>query len=356
MTDKRTIISILLIIISITIPFVFNNTIAYYISLIIISISGAILYKVYQKEAYTNSYKIFFFIYIIIFISTTLKEGIRLAAGLFYASFLYSIMLFTLIIIGMLIANLIHLFKKKKKSLKKKIIIILLLVLLLSPLVFFTNAFFGNPISQTLSMIYSDKYIKQNYSNLAVKRDESFYNFKNSEYIIKYNSDKLMDLNFEVHCDALGRIKYDTYKEDIIDKGSTLTRLEKELREESQIKELQNRSIQYSFFFNVEDKYKIKNKLKSEMSLAEAKSIFDVEINITYITNKVDIQQLQNDLKEIYENHNKNYNIKTIYLDIEEGPDTIIFMDELNPKNIYGKNGLKRLQEKYDNNDKKIAK
>ncbi len=344
-------ISVLMVITSL-----FLDSRGFPMSIVIMPIVGILFYSIYREKAYKNSYKLMITIFTIAILYLLLEQNFSISIRKVYGSALYTVILFILAVIGMLLSNVVSLFKEKGKSLKKIILLVSITIVLLSPIVFFTNAFLGNPLSKMLAIINSDKYIEENYADLDIARDKTYYNFKNSEYVTTYQSDKLLDLNFNVRCNALGKVKNDNYKENIIEKGSTFSRLERELREEAKIEDFQDHSIQYSFFFDTEDKYNRINKLEAEMSLAEAKALFDVEIYLTYITKTVDINELQSHLIMIYEKHNKEYHIKTMYLDIEEGDDTIIFMGEIDPNDLYGTTGFTLLKEQYQNSDRKRSK
>lgn len=106
-------------------------------------------------------------------------------------------------------------------------VIKIIMIILLAVVLFFVNAFFGNPISKALASRAANKYIDENYINFKLKRDKIFYNFKTADYTVRLQDEDSEDTKFEVAFDSLGRFRYDTFS-DI--KFNTWLRFEDELR------------------------------------------------------------------------------------------------------------------------------
>ena len=66
-----------------------------------------------------------------------------------------------------------------------KIISISIAVILLSGLLFFANAFVGNPVSKFLVNKSADRHIAEQYGDLDLVRGETTFNFKDGNYFIK---------------------------------------------------------------------------------------------------------------------------------------------------------------------------
>lgn len=68
---------------------------------------------------------------------------------------------------------------------KKKMIYSILLVLLIGIVLFFYNAFNGNPISKVYSKKVLENYLSDTYTNKEFRIKDGFYDFKFSEYIFE---------------------------------------------------------------------------------------------------------------------------------------------------------------------------
>lgn len=90
---------------------------------------------------------------------------------------------------------------------KKTLSLIFFLIVL-----FIINAFFGNPISKILANNSANKYIKENYDNLNLKRDKVFYNFKDGCYIINLENKNSIDTKFSLSFNSFGNLKYDNFE------------------------------------------------------------------------------------------------------------------------------------------------
>ena len=65
---------------------------------------------------------------------------------------------------------------------KKKVIYILLIIILVVPILFFYNAFNGNPVWKSVSTIALKNYLKETYPQDEFRVNDGFYNFKISGY------------------------------------------------------------------------------------------------------------------------------------------------------------------------------
>lgn len=101
-------------------------------------------------------------------------------------------------------------------------------VILIGGLLVLTIAFTGNPISRLLATRAGDRYIRENYPDLKLEREKSYYNFKDGNYGVKYIDRKSKDIHFTIGTDYLGRITRDGYKEDVLSLWNTRLRLEDE--------------------------------------------------------------------------------------------------------------------------------
>ncbi len=325
--------------------------------LLTMPIVGILFFNIYKENSYKNSYKIFVLVLLLSLTALMVNHlitdiGQLEIAGILSASIMSTIIMFILFIIGVLVGHLFYIIKKKETTSVKKIVVAVLIVLLLIPILFFLNAFLGNPISKAISNINADKYIEKNYSHLDIHRDKTFYNFKMSIYTVKYTSDKLMDLNFDVNCDVYGKVIDDTYEYDIKNKESTLNRITKELRSKSIEETINGKETIVSFYIELEDKFPIAEKLEAEMSLKSAIKELPVYMNIEYITDKENVEEMRDIVLKLHEKYKDEYIIKYINLDVypDNGKSKGSLIYGINPKILYEKNSVEQLKKLYEEN------
>lgn len=102
-----------------------------------------------------------------------------------------------------------------------------LLVLLL----FFVNAFVGNPISNALAKKAAQKYADITYNDLNLQVERNGYNFKFSVYYVFMQSTTSQDTAFSINADSFGNILGDDYESEVANNFTTYRRLDSELRQ-----------------------------------------------------------------------------------------------------------------------------
>lgn len=115
-----------------------------------------------------------------------------------------------------------------KKSMK--IISGIIAFLIIGALLFFTNAFLGNPISKMIAKNAAKNYIENNYKNKDFVIEEVRYNLKDSGYNAYIKSPSSVDTHFSVYISMGGEIYRDSY-ESVINGWNTYQRIEKEYRD-----------------------------------------------------------------------------------------------------------------------------
>ena len=111
-----------------------------------------------------------------------------------------------------------------------KIIAIIVAVALLLGILFFANAFVGNPISKMLVSISSDKYIKEEYGELNLVIEDPTFNFKDGNYFIRIHSEDIEDLHFTLYYSMFGKLQIDLYENNITDGLNVLNRVSDDYR------------------------------------------------------------------------------------------------------------------------------
>lgn len=93
--------------------------------------------------------------------------------------------------------------------------------------VWFLCAFFGNPLSASLSRASADRFLKENFSGTDYEIVDSGFDMKTGEYYVDVLCPGSPDSHFIIYCDGLGRYRANTY-EDVTSGYNTFSRLNSE--------------------------------------------------------------------------------------------------------------------------------
>ncbi|MEG1148497.1 MAG: hypothetical protein RSD98_07885 [Niameybacter sp.] len=103
-------------------------------------------------------------------------------------------------------------------------------VIVIGGLLWFANGFMGNPVSKALATYNTEKYIEAQYPNMGLEREETFYNFKGSNYYVRIQSPTSIDTHFSVQVSPLGKIEQDDYGNSVIGRWNTYSRIDEGYR------------------------------------------------------------------------------------------------------------------------------
>lgn len=109
----------------------------------------------------------------------------------------------------------------------KKVSITLLAVFILGVL-FVINSLTGNPVSKFLAETGAKKRVSKEFSQLDLRHERTFYNFKDARYYVVFQDENSIDTNFELVYDSFGRFRRDTYSSILF---NTYSRFDKALVE-----------------------------------------------------------------------------------------------------------------------------
>ena len=112
-----------------------------------------------------------------------------------------------------------------KKTLKG--IGIALSVVLVAVILFFVNAFSGNPVSKALATSTAKKHLAETYAGTDYYIDEVRYNFKDGDYHAFIKSPSSIDTEFSLYITMTGKLRLDTF-EDVGSGFNTARRLNME--------------------------------------------------------------------------------------------------------------------------------
>lgn len=111
-----------------------------------------------------------------------------------------------------------------------KIICGTLAFILIGLLLFCANSFVGNPISKLAVKIDAMSYIQKTYPDEPLSIESVSYDFKFSSYCVKVSSKNSKDTRFSLRYTRFCKMTYDSYEQDVANKGNTFLRLDDQYR------------------------------------------------------------------------------------------------------------------------------
>lgn len=106
----------------------------------------------------------------------------------------------------------------------------LLALVLIGGLLFYANAFVGNPVSQILAENAAKKYLQERYAGRDYYIEDVRYNFKTGDYYARVKSEHSVDTHFSISVSMAGRVLSDSYASYVTSGFNTYTRLCDEYR------------------------------------------------------------------------------------------------------------------------------
>lgn len=228
---NKTSISIALIVLISSIGVLISSSILLFYNILIMPLIGFLYYTLVNERRIIN------FIVLILSIKFTFMIHyyfIQKANENFLQVFLMSLQMTFLflvfILLGVIIAALISIFKKKNFNKLMRYSSLFLSICIFISILLFANGFLGNPISKYLTKIKVDKYIENNYNDFDYKINKITYDFKSGGYSSHISSKKHLDYDFFIRTDSLGKIKSDNYKMRVTKMDNVLRRFRNEYR------------------------------------------------------------------------------------------------------------------------------
>lgn len=90
---------------------------------------------------------------------------------------------------------------------------------------FFTNVLLGNPVSKALVTEKAEIYLNENYAGEGYVIESVNYDFKATQYYVSVNKSGSLDKHFTLYSGFDGKIGFDTYESDVVDKWNTADRI-----------------------------------------------------------------------------------------------------------------------------------
>lgn len=97
--------------------------------------------------------------------------------------------------------------------------------LLIIGVLWFANGLLGNPISKTIANNTAKEYLAENCSNMKLNVSDAYYNFKTGSYDVEIKSPTSKDTYFYLSISPFGKITYDSYESDVVDRYNTFNRI-----------------------------------------------------------------------------------------------------------------------------------
>lgn len=113
-----------------------------------------------------------------------------------------------------------------KKSLK--VLAGITAFVLIGGILWFANGLIGNPVSKSLANNTAKKYVSENYPDMNLDISDVYYSFKDGCYHANIKSLTSKDTYFSIRLSSLGKVKYDSYVDNVVKKVNTYRRLDEE--------------------------------------------------------------------------------------------------------------------------------
>ncbi|MGL4912198.1 MAG: hypothetical protein ACRC3Y_07160 [Romboutsia sp.] len=97
--------------------------------------------------------------------------------------------------------------------------------LLIIGILYFANGLVGNPISKMMANKEVKELVNEKYSNLDLELEDARYNFKIGGYDIIAKSPNSRDTHFTISTNQFGKIYYDSYENDVVNRYNTFFRI-----------------------------------------------------------------------------------------------------------------------------------
>lgn len=98
-------------------------------------------------------------------------------------------------------------------------------------IVFFANAFFGNPVSKIMAEKSAENYIAEVYPDTDYEIEGAGFDFKSTNYNVHIISPSSPDSSFTLMYNMMGKLIYDSYEYRVLERGNTVDRIWKMYRE-----------------------------------------------------------------------------------------------------------------------------
>lgn len=98
-------------------------------------------------------------------------------------------------------------------------------LVLIGAILWFANGLVGNPVSRMVAENAAKDYVAENYPDMQLELSDATYNLKNSNYRVIAKSPTSIDTHFDLAISSLGEIRYDSYKDDVLQKWNTYERI-----------------------------------------------------------------------------------------------------------------------------------
>ena len=103
-------------------------------------------------------------------------------------------------------------------------------ILVLGMVLWFVNAFWGNPISRMLTNHCAKQYVRTQYEDMDLQISEVGYNFKTGGYYVFVESSTSIDTHFSLEFNSLGQLQEDSYESYVLNKWNTYERIDEVYR------------------------------------------------------------------------------------------------------------------------------
>lgn len=274
----------------------FTSSINLVYNFIIMPLIGMVAYLRGMKRWYLTPVLVLIITYLWLLISYGI-EAKEFSVELFGYPIFFSLIYTGLTALGLVVGTLIKLlFQKDTKNLLK-VLGGLGAFSILGFLLFIVNSFVGNPISSMHATYEIKSYVKDTYPDLNLKVESAVYNFKNSEYASRVNSEDSIDTTFRVAW-RKGRI-IDGFDYEVTSRYSTFIRIQNEFNKA--VEEIIEKEFPYQTSILFADLYKEDfSDLELDMTLNIQEPPLPATLTVYILSNEISYEVLRDRLLELY--------------------------------------------------------
>lgn len=236
---------------------------------------------------------------------------------------------------------------KNNTRLILKVAAAVIAITLIGGLLFFTNAFVGNPISAAIANRAIEKYVGENYPYLDLEVEKVIYNFKTGSYMARAKSKTSIDTQFAIYYRS-GDIR-DDYESYVLGKFNTLQRLSDEysvIAKNIIAEELGYENNTTIVLYKTDDK--AKDILELDMEFDRSLPL-DAEVIIRLDLEDTSLEEVAKVLTEAHQAFLENNCYFTEYSLYGEKGDTHVSVHGVTPEDIESGELIKLLKEAKDN-------
>ncbi|MFZ7132479.1 MAG: hypothetical protein ACOWWR_09010 [Eubacteriales bacterium] len=241
---------------------------------------------------------------------------------------------------------------KHKKKYIRRILVGVVIIALIGSILFVMNAFMGNPISAFFAKKSIIRYVDENYSDLDLKTEKVYFDFKNGSYFARTKSDSSIDTHFNIYYQN-GKVVRDDYEGNVLGLFNTMERFSDQYTDIA--KNIVSKDIGYEdnntmVMYNKNEYENAATLLELDMKFEKTLPL-DAEVYIQVDLKENTIEQVARvllDAHEAFKENNCNFSAYNLFSATDDGD--IISVSGVTPDIIENGQLLKLLENAHKQN------